>query len=213
MGFCGDIEIRAENDKDFHEAEWCCMKAFYNVYMPGCEEHLLLHNLRDDSAYLPLFSRVAIYKGKIVGGIYFEKAYFTPKGGEEEEIISFGPLFAEPRYQKKGIGEKLVLSTLSLVKERGYKAIIITGVPSYYPRFGFKPCFDLGLTMNDGTAFPALMGLSLKDDYLEKCGGGSFRESDIMIKRKSHEEVEAFDALFPPLEKKTLPGQWKSPNP
>ena len=47
------------------------MRAFWNQSRPGCNEHYLVHVLRDAAEYLPDLSLVAELDGKIVGTIMF----------------------------------------------------------------------------------------------------------------------------------------------
>ncbi|MDZ7836135.1 MAG: GNAT family N-acetyltransferase [Alkalibacterium sp.] len=48
-----DIVIRKETEADYYAVERMTQLAFWNKYKPGCEEHYLVHQLRQDSAYLP----------------------------------------------------------------------------------------------------------------------------------------------------------------
>jgi predicted N-acetyltransferase YhbS len=41
-----EIELRPEEEKDYRVVEELTRDAFWNVYFPGCDEHLLIHNLR-----------------------------------------------------------------------------------------------------------------------------------------------------------------------
>ena len=45
------IEIRREEEKDYHQVEELTRKAFYNVYMPGCTEHYLVHIMRSHKEF------------------------------------------------------------------------------------------------------------------------------------------------------------------
>ena len=44
-------------------------RGIWNIHGPGCDEHLLLHKLRDAEEYLPELSRVAEADGRIVGAM------------------------------------------------------------------------------------------------------------------------------------------------
>ena len=53
------IIIRKETKEDDYAAELMTMRAFWNIHNPGCNEHLLVHKLREAEEYLPeLFLRV-----------------------------------------------------------------------------------------------------------------------------------------------------------
>ena len=55
-----NIEIRKETPQDYYETEAMTRRSFYNVYGPGCDEHLLVHKLRTHKDYLPECSRIAL---------------------------------------------------------------------------------------------------------------------------------------------------------
>ncbi len=67
--------IRPERPNDFYSTEYMIQKAFWNLHNPGCSEHLLVHMLRSDPAYLPELSRVAELDGHIVGAYLVNKLF------------------------------------------------------------------------------------------------------------------------------------------
>ena len=64
-----NIIIRKETTEDYKKTEYMVMRAFWNLHGPGCNEHLMVHKLRDSKDYLPDCSRVAELDGQIVGVI------------------------------------------------------------------------------------------------------------------------------------------------
>lgn len=48
-----ELMIRSETPDDYFEAEAMTRRAFWNKYQLGCNEHFLLHKLREDADYLP----------------------------------------------------------------------------------------------------------------------------------------------------------------
>ena len=67
--------IRKERPEDYYDVEYMTKKAFWNLHVPGCEEHYLVHVLRKSGDYIPELSRIAEIDGKIVGTIMYSKAY------------------------------------------------------------------------------------------------------------------------------------------
>lgn len=67
--------IRMENSNDFSEVERVTREAFWNVYRPGCTEHLVVHNLRSNPAFIPNLSLVleAENSKKIIAHILYCK--------------------------------------------------------------------------------------------------------------------------------------------
>lgn len=48
-----DYTIRLERKEEYREVENLVRESFWNVYRPGCLEHYVLNQLRDDSAFVP----------------------------------------------------------------------------------------------------------------------------------------------------------------
>ncbi|HEX3027816.1 MAG TPA: N-acetyltransferase [Clostridia bacterium] len=200
------IIIREEKEADWYETEYVTKKAFWNLHVPGCDEHYLVHILRSSDDYIPELSRVAELEGKIVGTIMYSKAYVMD-GDKRTDVITFGPLCIDPEYQKKGIGGELLENTMQLAREKGYRAIIIFGEPEYYPRHGFKPCDCFNITTKDGKNFNAFMGIELVAGGLDGVKG-KFFESKVFDDCSNEEAAEEYDKKFPYMEKLKLPGQW-----
>ena len=96
--------------------------------------------------------------------------------------------------------------THRLAKEAGYPAIVITGVPTYYPRFGYKPAGEFGLTVDGGKTFPAFMAYELYEGALDNIKG-EFHEADVFYDLPV-EELEAFEQQFEKKDKLYYPKQW-----
>lgn len=199
------VHIRKEKIEDYHQAELMTKRAFWNLHRPGCDEHYLVHLLRQSEDYLEKFSLVAEVQGKIVGGIYYSKA-FLEKNGKRTEVLNFGPLCVDPEFQNQGIGGMLLMESIQLAKKSEYPGIIIFGEPGYYPKHGFKTCDHFGVTTKDGKNFDAFMGYELTEGALSDIGGRYF-ESHV-FEELYPEKVEEFDQQFPYMEKLKLPGQW-----
>ena len=70
-----NIILRKETKEDYYNTEHMTMRAFWNLHGPGCNEHLLVHKLRESEDYIPELSRVAELDGRIVGAIFYSKAF------------------------------------------------------------------------------------------------------------------------------------------
>lgn len=200
-----ELEIRKETVEDHHEVERMTQRAFWNKHHLGCDEHYLVHKLRLHEDYLPLLSRIAVKDGKIIGSIMYSRAKVTDKE-KTHEVITFGPLCVDPKWQGTGIGEHLFKETMEIAKTSGYNGIIIFGEPDYYPRLGFKTCDHFGITTRDGKNFDAFMGMELHEGSLHDIKG-TFHESEV-FNNLPKEEVEKYSEKFPPLKKQRFPGQW-----
>lgn len=200
-----NLIIRKETKDDYYNAEYMTKKAFWNLHRPGCDEHYLVHLLRGSEDYIEDLSRVAELDNKIVGGIYYSKAYVLD-GNTRADMLTFGPLCVDPDYQNKGIGGKLLEITIKEAREKGYKGIIIFGEPGYYPKHGFKTCDRFGITTKEGKNFDAFMGYEIILNAFSEIHG-EFYESEI-FEQLYTDRVEAYDKKFPYMEKLKLPGQW-----
>ena len=96
-----NIILRNETEKDYFTVENLTREAFWNVYKPGCDEHLLTHNIRSLPCFIKELDFVAELDGNIIGNIIYSKAQVTDLNGNNHEFISFGPVAVHPDYQKK----------------------------------------------------------------------------------------------------------------
>jgi predicted N-acetyltransferase YhbS len=200
-----DIEIRIETKDDWYKVELMTQHSFWNKHHLGCDEHYLVHKLRQDKDYLPELSRIAVKDGEVIGYIMYSKARVVD-GADTHEIITFGPLCVEPKWQGCGVGELLLRETMKLAADKGYKGIVIFGEPDYYPRIGFKTCDNFNITTADGKNFNAFMGIELAEDSMKGIRG-KFYESEVFVNLPK-EEVEEYNKKFPKLQKLRFPGQW-----
>ncbi|MFT3951255.1 MAG: N-acetyltransferase [Oscillospiraceae bacterium] len=139
--------IRNEVEPDYFTVENLTREAFWNVYRPGCDEHLVVHNLRALPCYLPALDFVAERDGELIGHILYSRSYVTLPDGSRRVFLAFGPLSVRPDVQKTGIGSALVWHSLARAAELGDTAVFITGNHDYYSRFGFETAADYGIRL------------------------------------------------------------------
>jgi hypothetical protein len=202
-----NLLIRNEISNDYFEVENLTRKAFWNVYKPGCDEHLLIHNMRSLPCYIRRLDFIAEADGKIVGSIFYSKAKLTVPDGTVKEFISAGPLSVHPDYQKKGIGSALIRHSLKIAWKMGYTAVFITGNPVYYGRFGFKTASDFGVHLK-GVPLQDKAGffmVKLLDEHALDGIAGTFEFDACYEVDKTL--LEDFEANFPPKKKEKRPGQ------
>ena len=134
------LNIRNERETDYKIVEDITRKTFYNVYVPGCMEHYLVHIMREHEDFIPELDFVIEVDGQIVGNIMYTKAKLTDEGGTEKEIVTFRPVSILPKYQRKGYGKMLIEHSLKRAAELGYEAVVIMGSPANYVGSGFQCC-------------------------------------------------------------------------
>ena len=59
-----EILIKKTSKKDFFQTENITRESFWNLYRPGCVEHLILHNMRKSKAYISNLDLIAVFENK-----------------------------------------------------------------------------------------------------------------------------------------------------
>lgn len=198
------INIRNEETADWREVEELVREAFWNLYVPGANEHLIVHKLRGRPEFIPELDFVAVFDGRIVGQIIFSRSSVHDSAGIIHDTITFGPVSVLPELQNRGIGDALIRHALHAAGAYGYSAVIIFGYPGYYKRFGFKPAKEWGITGPEGKFYAAHQVQELQTNALAKVWG-EFRQSDAFDPDES--ELVEFEQEFPEKEKKVTESQ------
>ena len=193
-----NLIIRNEKEKDYRNVEQLIREAFWNLYVPGCNEHFVLHNLRNSNDFIPELDFVAEKEGQIVGQIVYSRGIIKCKQGEGKEVISFGPVSVLPAFQKQGIGSALIIHTINLAKDMGYPAICIYGDPRYYSRFGFRCAEKYEIKTADDKFAVALLVLELKQGVLNNMPGKFIESTAFAV---DENQFAQYDATFPFKEK------------
>ena len=185
----GTIKLRLEKAKDRRIVEELTREAFWNIHVPGADEHLLVHNLRNTKEFVRDLDFVAIVDEKITGNIVYVETKITG-AGKEHTVFTFGPVSVLPEYQNKGIGAKLINHTIKLSKSMGYRAIIIYGDPEYYKRFGFRESKKFNITNTEGKFPAALLALELFPKALDGINGAFSEGKAYEVDKKELAEFE-----------------------
>lgn len=196
--------MRKEKKGDYRNVEQLVREAFWNLYVPGCNEHYVLHNLRNSSDFIPVLDFVAETEGQIVGQIAYTRGIIESKHGNQTEVISFGPISVLPALQKRGIGSALIAHTINLARAIGYLAICIYGDPRYYSRFGFRCAERYEIKTADDKFAVALQALELKKSVLSNISG-KFIESAAFVVDET--KFAQYDTAFPVKEKRETDSQ------
>lgn len=133
-----EIVIRNVEHTDYRIVEEITRKAFWNLHVPGCDEHFLVYKLRKHKDYIPELDFVAVKDGIVIGNIMYSDSYLLDEDNNKLSTVTFGPVSVLPEYQRQGIGSELITYSISAAENAGYNAIIIYGNPSNYCKFGFK---------------------------------------------------------------------------
>lgn len=197
--------IRNERKSDFRAVERLTRRAFWNVHVPGCDEHYLVHILRAHKDFVQELDFVAeTDDGKIIGNVMYTKAGLADEKGMKTEILTFGPISVHPDYQRMGVGKALLEKSFAKAIELGYPAIVIFGHPNNYISRGFKSCKKYNVSLEDGTFPTAMLVKELKSGMFDG-NRWFYHESPAYAYEAS--DAEEFDKQFEPMKKEFRPSQ------
>jgi putative acetyltransferase len=200
-----NMTIRPETPQDYHAVESLTRDAFWNLFVPGCDEHYLVHIMRDHPDFVKELAFVAEDHGKIIGNImYMKTSVIGVDDNETLETLSFGPVCVAPSHQHQGVGTQLIRHTMTLAASLNYKAIIILGHPHNYCKHGFKSSKDFNISDAQGR-YP--FGQLAKELVPDAFKGKKWKYPLKDIYNIDRSAVEEFDTQFPPRKKDYLISQ------
>lgn len=148
--------IRQETNKDFDSVYTLTKDAFATAEHADGNEQDLVTALRSSEAFLQQLSLVAEIDGQIAGHILFTEG----KVGNDTVLV-LAPLSVSPKHQKQGVGTALMNEGHKIAKELGYGYILVLGSEKYYPRVGYLPAKEFGISVPDGIPSENFMALQL----------------------------------------------------
>lgn len=202
-----DFIIRLERKEEHRQVEELVRDAFWNVYRPGCLEHFILHQLRDDPAFVPELDFVMEKDGRIIGQVMFMRAEIRADDGRSIPIMTMGPICIAKELQRQGCGKRLLDHSLEKAAQLGFGALCIEGNIRFYGNSGFTYAREYGLRyrdLPDGMDDSFFLCRELIPGYLNGITGEYGPPQGYFV---DLEEAEVFDKSFPVKEKLVLPGQ------
>lgn len=202
-----NIAIRLEKKEEQREVENLVRESFWNVYRPGCLEHYVLNQLRNDPSFVKELDFVMELDGKLIGQNMFMKAVINSDDGRNIDICTMGPICITPELKRKGYGKILLDYSLEKAKEYGFKAICFEGNIDFYGKSGFKPASEFGIRYHglpEGEDASFFLCKELVPGYLDGVSGEYATPVGYFVDEVA---AEAFDKEFPYKEKLKLPGQ------
>lgn len=198
------LTIRNETQADRRIVEDITRRAFYNIYVPGCVEHYLVHTMRDHPDFIPELDLVAELDGQVIGNVMYTRASLTDEAGAVKEILTFGPVAIAPECQRKGWGSRLLEYSLRRAAELGWEAVVIFGSPMNYVGLGFKSCKRFNVRLEDGRFPSAMLVKELREGALDG-RGWVYRDSPVMS--IDEEEARRYDGTLEPMAREYRPSQ------
>ena len=202
-----DIIIRLERKEEYREVENLVRESFWNVYRPGCLEHYVLKQLRNDAAFVPELDLVMEKDGKIIGQNVFVKANIKADDGREIPIMTMGPICITPELKRQGYGKILLNDSIEKAAAMGCGALCFEGNIDFYGKSGFTYASNFGIRYHglpEGEDASFFLCKELRPGYLQGITGEYATPQGYFV---DDAEVEKFDKEFPYKEKLKLPGQ------
>ena len=202
-----NIVIRIEEKREYREVENLVRDSFWNVYCPGCLEHYVLNQLRNDPEFVPELDFVMYLDGELIGQNIFVRTAITADDGRGIPIMTMGPICIKNEYKRKGYGKILLDYSLEKAAEFGCGALCFEGNIDFYGKSGFRQASECGIRYHgleeeqDASFF---LCKELIPGYLNGITGEYATPAGYFVDEK---EAEEFDKMFPYKEKKKLPGQ------
>ena len=102
-----NIQLRLEMENDYKQTENLTREAFWDLYKPGCVEHLILRKIRQVRAFVKELDFVAVYDNQIVGNIIYSKAKVINDNSVDSIILVTSPYHQRRAYTefKKTLGK------------------------------------------------------------------------------------------------------------
>ncbi len=202
-----NIIIRLEKKEEYRGVENLVRESFWNVYRPGCLEHYVLNQLRDDEAFVSELDFVMELDGKLIGQNMFMRAVIKADDGREIPIMTMGPICICPELKRKGYGKILLDYSLEKARELGCGAVCFEGNIDFYGKSGFTFASEYGIRYHglpEGEDASFFLCKELIEGYLDGITGEYGTPQGYFV---DEEAAEIFDYNFPYKEKRKLPGQ------
>ena len=204
------MTIRLEQPADYREVENLTREAFWNVYRPGCTEHYVLNQYRNNPDLIRELELVLEEDGKIIGHVMFSRAELVLDDGSRRPSWTFGPISIHPDYKRKGYGLKLLNYALDKAREKGIGFLCMEGNIDFYRLAGFDLASKLGIHYHAeprDAEVPYFLAQELIPGWLGGIEATYCPPKGYFVADERPEEFAAYEATFPAKEKTLQPGQ------
>ncbi len=185
-------------------------EAFWNVYKPGCVEHYVLNQYRNNPDFIPELDFVMEEDGLIIGHVMFSKAELVLADGTHKPSWTFGPISIHPDYKRKGYGLKLLNYALDKARDMGVGFLCMEGNIDFYKHAGFGLASKLGIHYHSepkDAEVPYFLAQELIPGWLGGIEATYCPPQGYFVADANPDAFEAYDATFPKKEKAFREGQ------
>jgi putative acetyltransferase len=146
-----DIQIDNESADDAARIHEVTAEAFLDAPHTDHTEQFIVDALRHSGALT--ISKIAIVDGEIIGHVAISPVTLSTGA---TGWFGLGPISVLSEFQGRGVGSRLMASSLSDLEAMGASGCVVLGDPGYYGRFGFKVVDGLGYPGVPAEYFQAL---------------------------------------------------------
>jgi putative acetyltransferase len=159
--------IRPETPYDYPFIREVNVLAFNNRE----NEAKLVEHIRESENFIPELSLVAENEDReVIGHILISTINLNTANGKVP-TLGLAPMAVKPGNQNTGVGSALVIKGLEACQSLGYKHIFVLGHPNFYPKFGFTPTKNFGITPPFPVPDEVFMALELEIGSLSRLQG------------------------------------------
>jgi putative acetyltransferase len=133
------VVIRPEREED-HPAIADVVRAAF-VRHPD-EVALFVERIRASDEFIPELALVAEDSSGVIAHVML--SWIDIEGGSRTKLLNLTPMSVRPDRQRVGVGTRLIRDALGRAETAGEPAVLVEGIPGYYPRFGFEQAGLLG---------------------------------------------------------------------
>ena len=204
------MNIRLERPEDYRVVEELTREAFWNVYKPGCVEHYVLNQYRNNPDFIPELDFVMEEDGQIIGHVMFSKAELVLNDGSRKPSWTFGPISIHPDYKRKGYGLKLLNYALDKARETGVGFLCMEGNIGFYSHAGFGLASKMGIRYHSepkDAEVPYFLAQELIPGWLGGIEATYCPPKGYFVADVDPDAFDTYEATFPRKEKAFLEGQ------
>jgi len=133
------VVIRPEREAD-HPAIADVVRAAF-VRHPD-EVASFVEGIRASEQFVPELALVAEDASGVIAHVML--SWVGVDGGSRTRILNLTPMSVRPDRQGVGVGSSLIREALGRAEGAREPAVMVEGIPTYYPRFGFERASALG---------------------------------------------------------------------
>jgi putative acetyltransferase len=131
--------IRSERDTD-HAAIDAVVRAAFDGHPD--EVAAFVERIRASESFIPELACVAEDATGVIAHVML--SWVGLESSVQNRILNLTPMSVRPDRQRRGVGSRLIEEVLARAEAAGEPAVMVEGIPAYYPRFGFERASAIG---------------------------------------------------------------------